>query len=149
MEVVAAEQFARYQALASAKRLALSRQYGDLHCLDPTAPTLLRHTLAWPTPFPRFLLKHPPSSFQHGYSLTLNNKFIIGYSRWHCRAWECSTHERCPPNRPSSPWRGQSRVNIMRNITNLPPNLDSTSLACPTCANQYRNKKELLHHLRS
>jgi len=37
----------------------------------------------------------------------------------------------------------------MRNISNLPLNLDSTSLACRRCANHYYNKKELLHHLRS
>jgi len=31
----------------------------------------------------------------------------------------------------------------------LPPNLASTTLACPTCGNIYRNKKELIHHLRT
>ena len=37
----------------------------------------------------------------------------------------------------------------MTNLPNLLPNLDTISLACPTCVNRYRNKKELLHHLRS
>ncbi len=37
----------------------------------------------------------------------------------------------------------------MTDILHLPPHLASTTLACPTCANLYSNKKELLHHLRT
>jgi hypothetical protein len=37
----------------------------------------------------------------------------------------------------------------MTDTSILPPNLASTTLVCPTCANTYRNKKELIHHLRT
>jgi len=37
----------------------------------------------------------------------------------------------------------------MTDILHLPPHLASTTLASPTCANLYSNKKELLHHLRT
>jgi len=37
----------------------------------------------------------------------------------------------------------------MTDSSMLPPSLASTTLACPTCANIYRNKKELIHHLRT